>query len=497
MKKIYCLALLLPLALRLPAQFTLNGKTPQNGDTLLQVNTPVVYGFNRENTVDVPIGKTGTFNVILPVKGQKFASLIYRRRFYTLLLTEGKDLRVEPGEKTLLVAGGTASPENLLLQRLDMDTPPFFMSDTSLSKLSPDALREKVLKPFMALQEEKFAMIGSAAISASDKKLIASEIKYLGYNYLSDFARTQLSDRETIHRFVIEVFDHCTPDPEFVPAGPQYYAFADNYLRYLETKAFVQVRKENIPPHQPIPYFGISLDSANAIVKKYGKPYWRWIGSLRNFPQDVTETYTFQEISNQYYDRDLNQAQSLADAFMERFPKSRYNREIAGMIAGLQNRLAANKNNKNIVLAKDYNNVQSIYEIIQPLKGKVVYLDVWGTWCGPCKEELKHLPALKAAFAGKDVAFVYLDMDEESRDALWKNFIRVNGMEGVHLRKNRQTIAPFWKELLADHPDKAEYYPQYFLFDKSGKLVVSKAKTPSERGALYEQINAVLDRKSE
>ncbi|MBO9151290.1 TlpA family protein disulfide reductase [Chitinophaga sp. GCM10012297] len=497
MKTICCLALLLPLALRLPAQFTLGGKTPQKGDTLVQVNTPVVYGFNRENTVDISIGKTGTFNVILPVKGQKFVSLIYRRQFYTLLLTEGKDLRVEPGEKTLRITGGTASPENRLLQQLDMDTPPFFMSDTSLAKLSPEALKEKVLQPFMAKQEEKFRLINASNISARDKKLVASEVKYLGYNYLSDFARTQLRDRETINAFVIEVFDHCMIDPEFVPAGPQYYAFADNYLRYLETKAFVKIRKENIPPGQPIPYFGISLDSANTLVQKYGKPYWRWIGSLRHFPQDVTETYTFQEIKNQYYDKDLNQAQSLASAFMQRFPKSRYNSEIRGMVAELQNRLSANNNNENIVLVKDYNNVRSIYEVIKPLKGKVVYLDVWGTWCGPCKEELKHLPGLKAAFAGKDVAFVYLDMDDESRDALWKNFIRVNDMEGVHLRKNRHSIAPFWKELLAGHPDKAEYYPQYFLFDKNGKLVVSKARTPSEKGALYEQINAVLNNKSE
>jgi thiol-disulfide isomerase/thioredoxin len=125
-----------------------------------------------------------------------------------------------------------------------------------------------------------------------------------------------------------------------------------------------------------------------------------------------------------------------------------------------------------------------------------VYLDVWGTWCGPCKEEIKHLPALKAAFAGKDVTFVYLDVDDDSRDALWKNFIKVNDMEGVHVRKTRETVAPFWKELLAGHADKAEYYPQYFLFDKNGKLAVAKARRPSEKETLYQQIRSVLNSQS-
>lgn len=497
MRTVYCLALLLPLALRLPAQFTLGGKAPQNGDTLIQVNIPVVYGFYRENNVDIPINKTGSFNVTLPVKGRQFVSLIYRRNFHTLLLTEGKSLAIEPGEKTMRLSGGTALAENQLLQKLGMDIPPFFMTDTSFSNLSLQALKEKVLKPFMLMQEEKLRLVHSSGIAPHDKDLIASEVKYLGYNYLNDFARTQLHDRETINGLIIEVFDNCVIDPEFVPAGPQYYAFADNYLRYLETKAFVKIKKENIPPDQPIPYFGISLDSANLLVKKFGKPYWRWVGSLHNFPPDVTETYTYQAIRSQYHNRDLNQAQSLANAFTRRFPQSRYNSEINRMIAELQNMLSANTTNENIVIVKDYINVRSIYEVIATLKGKVVYLDVWGTWCGPCKEEIKHLPGLKAAFAGKDVAFVYLDMDDDDRDVLWKNFIKVNGMEGVHLRKNRQSIAPFWNELLAGQADKAEYYPQYFLFDKSGKLVVSKAKQPSDKHALYEQIDAVLNSRSE
>ncbi|HAL51358.1 MAG TPA: hypothetical protein DCP78_03830, partial [Sphingobacterium sp.] len=70
---------------------------------------------------------------------------------------------------------------------------------------------------------------------------------------------------------------------------------------------------------------------------------------------------------------------------------------------------------------------------------------------------------------------------------------RVNNLTGIHLRKNRKQIEPVWKELLLNAKDKAEYYPQYFIFDKTGKLVVEKALRPSNGKQLYDQIDQILN----
>ncbi|MGO4291557.1 TlpA family protein disulfide reductase [Chitinophaga sp. RAB17] len=498
MKKRMALLLSILIGIQVSAQFKLEGSILNySGKAGISVNIPLVYGFHKENTIAVPVSPTGKFSITLPVESRKFATLIFQEQFYSLLLTSGKHLTLtlDEKDKKLELISGSALPENRLLQRIDVNESPSFMNESAQSdvgKLSFAALNTTLIQPYFVKRDEKINRINASDISQADKKLMASEVKYITYNYLNDFARTQVNNREVIDSIILSVFDNSIIKPEVFPAGPQYYFFADNYLRYLETKAFLKIKQEKIKPEESIPYFRISFDSANIIVKKYGKPYWRWIGSINNFPDAVTEQYTFQQIVNLYDNKDLRPTTALSDAFKKRFPSSKYNRVIDQRVNTLKELLAQNESDAHIQVVKQ--EVQSVYDVIKDFKGKVVYLDVWGTWCGPCKEELKHIPALRSAFVNKDVVFVYLDMDDDDRDTVWKEFIKVNGLKGTHFRKNRQTIAPLWKELLADNQDKAEYYPQYFIFDKEGKLAVSKAFRPSDKAVLYQQINTVLSR---
>ncbi|MES2416839.1 MAG: TlpA disulfide reductase family protein [Bacteroidota bacterium] len=495
-KSSFILLIALLFGLQSFAQFNLSGKISHyTGKESLKVNIPMVYGFHRENSISIPITKDGHFSISLPISQAKFANLIYQRQFYTLLLHPAKNLVIELNEAdtVLKLLGGTALPVNKLMQQVDLEEYPFFMANNyGTDKFSLQQLNEQVLQPYYAQRDSKIKKVMNTSIPENDKLLIASELKYIAYNYLNDLARGLLTNKPTIDSLIMVIFDQNDPKPEVFPAGPQYYGFAANYLRYLETKAFIEIKKNQIKPSEPIPYFGISLDSANVVVKKYGKPYWRLIGATRNLLPKVTEQLTYQEISNLFDDKDLRLVEALTNAFTSRFPNSPYNAAIRKKATTLRALLAKNEQNKAIEIVEGFEKINSIYDVIRPLKGKVVYVDVWGTWCGPCKEELYFLPGLKARFANKDVAYIYLDLDDDDMDLSWREFIKVNNLTGLHLRKTRQNIAPFWKELLANTDDKAEYYPQYFIFDKDGKLVVSKANRPSSKELLYAQIEEVL-----
>ena len=56
---------------------------------------------------------------------------------------------------------------------------------------------------------------------------------------------------------------------------------------------------------------------------------------------------------------------------------------------------------------------------LSALRGNIVVLSFWATWCGPCGEELPRLSALQEAYTGKNVRFIAVSIDEgKSRDAI-------------------------------------------------------------------------------
>ena len=75
-----------------------------------------------------------------------------------------------------------------------------------------------------------------------------------------------------------------------------------------------------------------------------------------------------------------------------------------------------------------------LVEMLKPFKGKVVLMDMWATWCGPCLAANEQMEPLKAEFADKDVIFLYL-AGENSPENTWKNMIP--NIKGQHYRVNK------------------------------------------------------------
>lgn len=477
------------------AQFSLRGQIENyNGKDPLNLNIPLVFGYYKSNSILIPVAKDGSFKVEIPLKETKFTNLIFNRRFFQLLLHPGQDLQISlnTSDTSLRLISGSAMPTNKVVQTANIEEYPLFLNKGKdfYSSFSLDQLNQRVVTPYFSSRDEKIERVRQADIGEADKQLITDELIAITYNYLNDLARTESLNRQVIDSLIINVFDQSNPN--VAPSGPQFYFFIENYIRYLETKAFQKIKTEHIPSHQSIPYFGISLDSANTFVAKYSKTQWRMLGALKNLPSHTVENYTFQLIANAVNRKEPKQASDLSIAFESQFPTSKFIPEIKKQLKSLQALHVQNLNNKHIEIVNQMEKISSIYEVIKSLKGKVVYLDIWGTWCGPCKAELPYVPALKERFKNEPLAYVYLDMDEDNKDSDWREFIVVNQMEGLHLRKSRKDIAAFWKELLSDAKDKTEYYPQYFIFDKDGKLVITKARRPSETDELYAQITTVL-----
>ena len=97
---------------------------------------------------------------------------------------------------------------------------------------------------------------------------------------------------------------------------------------------------------------------------------------------------------------------------------------------------------------------------LDTLKGKVVLLDFWGTWCAPCRVSLPLLKDLAAKVDPARVSIVSID-EGDSKDK-WEKFIRDNGMTWTQV---------YDRDFALHHAFRVDGYPRYYILSKDGVIL--------------------------
>ena len=122
-------------------------------------------------------------------------------------------------------------------------------------------------------------------------------------------------------------------------------------------------------------------------------------------------------------------------------------------------------------------------------KGKVVYLDFWASWCGPCIAEAPAGTELKQKFVGRDVVFLYISIDRNPDD--WRKALAKHPLTGpasVHLLDQGPYDSSAGKAYLASA------IPSYWLIGRDGRIRLAHAPRPSEGTATVAAIEQALAR---
>ncbi len=135
------------------------------------------------------------------------------------------------------------------------------------------------------------------------------------------------------------------------------------------------------------------------------------------------------------------------------------------------------------------------------LKGKVVYVDFWGTWCYPCLQELPHSLTLQEKLKNENVEFVYIALEGgEEQVTEWKEFVT---------GKRSFSYAPFLEQRIYPgvqllsigqfnnpelKPYKINSAPTYMLIDAAGNIAQARAPRPSDPD-IETTIREVINRK--
>jgi thiol-disulfide isomerase/thioredoxin len=109
---------------------------------------------------------------------------------------------------------------------------------------------------------------------------------------------------------------------------------------------------------------------------------------------------------------------------------------------------------------------------LSSFKGKVVLVDVWATWCGPCKGEIPSLKKLEEEMHGTDLVVMSVSVDEDKDKEKWIKMIADEKLGGVQL------FASGWSKICKDY--KITGIPRFMVFDKKGNVVTVDAPRPSD-----------------
>lgn len=121
-----------------------------------------------------------------------------------------------------------------------------------------------------------------------------------------------------------------------------------------------------------------------------------------------------------------------------------------------------------------YENFKGGITKLKKFKGKYVYIDVWATWCAPCRQQIPSLQKVEEKYRGKKIEFVSISVDMKKDSEKWKKLVKDEALGGI--------------QLIADNAFKSDFVvayginsiPRFILIGPDGKIVDVDAPRPSD-----------------
>ena len=199
-------------------------------------------------------------------------------------------------------------------------------------------------------------------------------------------------------------------------------------------------------------------------------------------------------ISKEVYNKIDWQRSPIDQKYIDTLKSWLNNPTFADRVVNLNDRYIAiaNRDFDRLVL-KSSDNLQGISEgkalldkIIEPYRGKFVLLDIWGTWCGPCKEALSHSTEEYSRLSDFDIEYLYL-ANNSPQDS-WENVIKEYNVSGDNVAHYN---LPDDQQAAIERYLDVHSWPTYKLFDRDGNLLDVEVNPRDLEGTarLLEQLN--------
>ncbi|MDR6785514.1 thiol-disulfide isomerase/thioredoxin [Pedobacter africanus] len=369
---------------------------------------------------------------------------------YTFYFRGGERLSLTINDNNYELQGNTNSKENVVMAKWFKLTEPLYQKSINFSRGESSTFIDYFPQLEEIAGQSKTFLKGKATGNAKFDRYMSEIIGWDLANYASNYINTPRSAHPDISEFS-PYYDGLKVQ-NLTKSAAQLYAYPWGY-RVLESTMMIAMRQKKMSFTPGIEGVRQSLSLISNDTLK-GDFVLNRMESLKNYADYTAYAAAF----GQYF---------LTDKLKKKHI------EIAAALATLKpgdagfNFSYPDKNGKMVSMAD--------------LRGKVLLVDVWATWCGPCKKEIPHLKKLEEEMKGTDVQIISLSTDAPQDKDKWLKMIKDENLGGMQLYAGSGN-------------DFSKYYkvntiPRFLVFDKQGKIVTIDAPRPStpELKALLEK----------
>jgi thiol-disulfide isomerase/thioredoxin len=435
-------------------EVTISGKiTNMKGDIFLI--QPSDRPYNDWDTTY--IDHEGNFVVKLEVDSPQYFQIWHGEETATIFLDGGYDLNLSLNtnefDESLKFEGKGSEANNYLMEKfllreqklnydqlVEMDPSKFFQyiqkSENELNELLSTEVKKLDYLP------EAFMM--------HEHESITNDIIMYKIMYLSERGKVIGEVVKTSDENLKFLTEYELSDSNFMQS-PIYYSYRYYYIDYLSQ--LEQDKDSTLSDNQ----IG-RLTALKRVYEKVFETTEEVEKKLVNDIEDVLEDF----ITNP----EKNSEKELL-MFVMKFENQDYINKIEESLITLKN-IAPGKTAPDFTYPDVEGNMVSLSDFL----GKYVYIDVWATWCGPCKHEIPFLKELDEKYKDRNIVFMSVSIDRAEDKQDWIDMIIEKEMKGIQLFAG--SGAPISDDYMI------KYIPRFILVGPDGKIISNDASRPSD-----------------